>query len=148
MPLVVPGSNDKLGLSNSRTSPSVHDARPGAPLEAMEAARLNGALLLDRSQIGRGYGHPGPAAALAQRVAQIAGLRLDQTYTEKAFAVAVARAGRQHFHTQRKVELGVGFRTLYWHTLSAVPLAPLLEGAPTLDMLPSSLRLLLKLPSP
>jgi len=104
-------------------------ARGGRGLSA-DARRF----VVERSELGRGYGAPTRASERAARRAADIGLCLDPTYTAKAFAHALelleARAGR------RRV-------ILYWHTLSAAPLEPLLVGAPALEALPRGLRALL-----
>lgn len=92
-------------------------------------------LELDASAVGPGYGHPTPEA---EQALELAGneheLALDLTYTAKAFARALALVTNPP----------AGVRTiLYWHTLSARPLEPLLAGAPELEALPRSLKRLL-----
>ncbi len=64
------------------------------------------------------------------------GVELDATYTAKAFAAALAST-----EALARDPAGDGpRRVLYWHTLSAVPLDPLLAGAPRLDELAEPLR--------
>ncbi|HEX9621305.1 MAG TPA: pyridoxal-phosphate dependent enzyme [Polyangiaceae bacterium] len=82
-------------------------------------------LVVDARRVGAGYGHATPASREAQSIAEgELELVLDTTYTAKAFAGALeivhraSAAGAQH--------------VLYWHTLSAAPLEPLLERAPEL----------------
>jgi D-cysteine desulfhydrase len=116
--------------------------------QSVSRARLERSFELDRTQVGAGYGHPGPAYEAAERVAATHGLGLEPTYTGKAFSVALALAGDGEFQTGRNDKLVAGFRTLYWHTLSAVPLDPLLESAPPLGELPASVRQLLVPPPP
>jgi 1-aminocyclopropane-1-carboxylate deaminase/D-cysteine desulfhydrase-like pyridoxal-dependent ACC family enzyme len=82
--------------------------------------------------VGGGYGVPTPEGEHALQKAASVGLELEPTYTAKAFAAALARAERQ------------SEPVLYWHTLSARPLEPLLAGAPKLADLPTSLRSLLR----
>jgi 1-aminocyclopropane-1-carboxylate deaminase/D-cysteine desulfhydrase-like pyridoxal-dependent ACC family enzyme len=86
-------------------------------------------------QHGGAYGRPTAAGQAATERAASVGLDLDPTYTAKAFAAAL-----------RLTDERPG-PTLYWHTLSARPLAPLLADAPTLDQLPERLRRLL-VPNP
>jgi len=85
--------------------------------------------------VGKGYGIPTVAGANAAQTARSLGLVLEPTYTEKAFAAALHEAAS-------------GARVLYWHTLAATPMAPLLEGAPTLDQLPGPWQALLRPNSP
>lgn len=80
------------------------------------AARID----VDGAWVGRGYGYREPPHHRAAEIASIAGLELDATYTEKAFACAIARAESRFVGS-----------VLYWHTLSASPRAPLLVGAPS-----------------
>jgi 1-aminocyclopropane-1-carboxylate deaminase/D-cysteine desulfhydrase-like pyridoxal-dependent ACC family enzyme len=84
------------------------------------SANLRARLAIDQRFLGRGYGWPSPAGDAATADARAAGLRLDDTYTAKAFAAAL-----WHVRARRSE------RVLYWHTLSSAPMAPLLEGAPT-----------------
>lgn len=105
----------------------------GSSYSAREVAER---LVIDGRFVGGGYGVDTPAASRARDVArEAAGLELDQTYTAKAFACALELLAEP---------LPSGSRTvLYFHTLSAVPLAPLLEAAPALDELPAGVRALL-----
>jgi 1-aminocyclopropane-1-carboxylate deaminase/D-cysteine desulfhydrase-like pyridoxal-dependent ACC family enzyme len=74
-----------------------------------------GALLsIEHRFFGKGYGIPTPEGLEAARVLEAEeGIRLDHTYTAKAFACLLERA-RQGW--------GRGKHVLYWHTLNAVPL--------------------------
>jgi D-cysteine desulfhydrase len=97
---------------------------------ARRALRLSGDALVDRewqrrlvvdsSQIGRGYGWATSAGDNATQLASAYGLRLDPTYTAKAFAAALQLARGEHRASTTPA------RVLYWHTLS-VP-----DGGPTL----------------
>lgn len=88
---------------------------------AVDPRRLATRLVVDRSELGRGYGHaPADFAALAALAARDANLELDETYTAKAFARAL-RLIREAAPRERPLEV------LYWHTLSTAPLAPLLD---------------------
>jgi D-cysteine desulfhydrase len=81
---------------------------------------LDGRLAVDASQLGAGYGHAlVEFEALAAMARRELGLTLDETYTSKAFAAALALTKHA---LPRKPPLDV----LYWHTLSAAPLEPLL----------------------
>jgi len=102
-----------------------------APERAL-AARLD----IDSRFIGTGYGALTPAADRAIGVARDAiGLELDATYTGKAFAAVLDLAREPSPAPPRRI--------LYWHTLSAAPLAPLLVGAPRADELSEPVRRLL-----
>jgi D-cysteine desulfhydrase len=81
---------------------------------------LDGRLVVDASRLGRGYGHAPPDfAALSALARRELGIALDETYTSKAFAAALAL-------TQSDLPRARPLDILYWHTLSAAPLAPLL----------------------
>jgi len=70
-------------------------------------------LVVDDSQIGRGYGWSTPSGDRASEVATSVGLSLDPTYTAKAFASALVLAQGVHG------SIATAARVLYWHTLSA-----------------------------
>lgn len=116
--------------------------RPSVITQALALARARGVsagwrrfsarLEIRDESLGAGYGIESEAGAHATCVAAGCGLELDPTYTAKTFAVALACAAER------------SGPTLYWHTLSAVPLAPLLLGAPALCDLPGGLRSLLR----
>lgn len=118
-------------------------------------------LSIDARFIGAGYGH---ASADGERVTELArsfGLELEPTYTAKAFAAALSWATSTRSDStrsdptrpnpvrgdnrRRKLRLPRRRTYLYWHTLSAVPLTPLLAGAP--ETLPRELAQLLFEPS-
>ena len=86
-------------------------------------------LEIERGQLGAGYGRPTRASAHATREAARSGLFLDDTYTAKAFAAALAR-----------IALGRERNVLFWHTLSGAAMDPLLLGAPQEQELPSEVR--------
>jgi D-cysteine desulfhydrase len=87
-----------------------------------DPGELPGRLVVDRSQLGAGYGHaPREYAALAELARRECGLALDETYTAKAFAAALALT-RDGLPRERPLDV------LYWHTLSATPLEPLLAS--------------------
>lgn len=78
---------------------------------------------VDAERIGAGYGHATRAGDEATAIALAQGLVLDPTYTAKSFAGLLAeRDARERKATSSTL--------LFWHTLSSVPLAKLLEGAP------------------
>jgi len=83
-------------------------------------ARARERLVLERSWLGRGYGHATPEGEAATSEAARLGLALDATYTAKAFACALSRARKK------------SGTILFWHTLSTAPMDPLLASAPEL----------------
>jgi D-cysteine desulfhydrase len=87
-----------------------------------ERSALEGRLVVDREQLGAGYGHaPDDYAMLAELSRRELELVLDETYTAKAFAAALSlvRSSLPREHP---------LHVLYWHTLSATPLGPLLAA--------------------
>ncbi len=76
-------------------------------------------LVVDDSQIGRGYGWSTASGERASELAESVGLSLDPTYTAKAFASALALAQGTHG------SLAPPPRILYWHTLSVASGGPL-----------------------
>jgi 1-aminocyclopropane-1-carboxylate deaminase/D-cysteine desulfhydrase-like pyridoxal-dependent ACC family enzyme len=72
---------------------------------------------VDKRWLGRGYGYSTSEGDAATARAASAGIKLDPTYTAKAFACALDLAQ------------GTDGVVLYWHTLSSAPLEPLLAGA-------------------
>jgi 1-aminocyclopropane-1-carboxylate deaminase/D-cysteine desulfhydrase-like pyridoxal-dependent ACC family enzyme len=103
-----------LGLA----SRVLHDLGSGSRKRELDAR-----FELDRSQLGRGYGHSTPQAEAALELGHgVLGLELDLTYTAKAFAATVARLTAPG---------GDATRILYWHTLSSASLEPLLVEAPS-----------------
>jgi 1-aminocyclopropane-1-carboxylate deaminase/D-cysteine desulfhydrase-like pyridoxal-dependent ACC family enzyme len=107
-------------------------------IRATAATRVNAAALAQSalrrvdvisSQVGRGYGYPTAAGALAVANAAAHDLRLDPTYTAKAYAYAERCAQQQPGPV------------LFWHTLSrAFPKQPEAAAA---DALPPALQRLL-----
>ncbi len=117
-----------------------HD-QPPRPLAALRSLRI------DASFVGRGYGYPSRLGESASELARSFGLVLEPTYTAKAFAAALRCAsGTSRDNSPTKLRLHQRRTYLYWHTLSAVPLARLLAGAPA--ALPHELAHLLHEPSP
>jgi 1-aminocyclopropane-1-carboxylate deaminase/D-cysteine desulfhydrase-like pyridoxal-dependent ACC family enzyme len=98
-------------------------------------AALRGRIAIDPRFLGRGYGYATPQGEAAMRAAVGAGLALDQTYTAKTFACALANV--QSRPAQARC-------VLYWHTLSSAPLQPLLVGAPSESELDPALRRLIR----
>jgi 1-aminocyclopropane-1-carboxylate deaminase/D-cysteine desulfhydrase-like pyridoxal-dependent ACC family enzyme len=91
-------------------------------------SELHRRLELDHSRVGRGYGYPTEEGARATEVALALGLELDPTYTAKAFARALASTGAGGFSPDPSGRrLPRPPTTLYWHTLSAHPLAALVK---------------------
>ncbi len=66
---------------------------------------------LTRAELGRGYGYEGPGGVRARDAAAQVNLRVEATYTEKAFSRALALTAAPG-RAKRQV-------ILYWHTLSA-----------------------------
>lgn len=104
--------------------------------------QLRSRLCFDASQVGAGYGAGSAAGAHATTVARAIGLELDQTYTAKAFARVLELLDADH---PGDAEPSEGpRRILYWHTLSATSLEPLLRSAPRESELPKAVRDLLR----
>jgi len=100
------------------------------------------ALEIEERFVGKGYGHPSEEGNHAAKLARSFGLELEPTYTAKAFAAVLERTrSAAPVNDQHKHRLHRRRTYLYWHTLSAVPLAALLVGAP--DALPDELAQLL-----
>jgi D-cysteine desulfhydrase len=102
-------------------------------LRRLEAPCEDARLELHRGFLGAGYGYRTKEGALAEGVAMSDGLSLDATYTEKAFAAALQFLAQNE---QRRI--------LYWHTLSAVDLGPLIAQGPGRDSLDAPLSRLLR----
>lgn len=100
-------------------------------LRRAASGRLRRHLCVDRSAVGRGYGHATADTLHAMEEAREVGLQLDQTYTAKAYSVA-ARLAQEH-----RDELVV-----FWQTLSQRTY-PAQEEAPAFSELPPALRRLL-----
>jgi D-cysteine desulfhydrase len=102
-------------------------------------------LHIDRRFLGGGYGHASAAGDAAAEVARSFGLAVEPTYTAKAFASALDWARRMEQPGEAcKLRLHRRRTYLYWHTLSSVPLAALLQGAS--KTLPNELARLLRRP--
>ena len=119
--------------------------RPGISL-----ARVARSLVVDPTELGKGYGYPTPAGQAAIELAKQVGLDLDATYTAKAFSAALGlldcRALPRKPATGSKDAAvrefsGRPLRVLYWHTLSAAP--ALLAAEAGVAPLPARLRALL-----
>lgn len=91
-------------------------------------------VFVDRSAVGRGYGHPSSETRAAIEAAAHVGLHLEHTYTAKAYVVA-----------QRLAALHPNHAVVFWQTVSQRPL-PQLDAAPSLGDLPPALRRLLRQP--
>jgi 1-aminocyclopropane-1-carboxylate deaminase/D-cysteine desulfhydrase-like pyridoxal-dependent ACC family enzyme len=119
------------------------------PVDAVRSLRI------DARFVGEGYGHSIAQGERATELARSFGLELEPTYTAKAFAAALSWANPTPHDPRndkgrcdnRRCKLRLHRRRtyLYWHTLSAVPLTPLLAGAP--ETLPRELAHLLFEPS-
>ncbi|HEY4106026.1 MAG TPA: pyridoxal-phosphate dependent enzyme [Polyangiaceae bacterium] len=102
---------------------------------------LDSQLVFEASQIGRGYGFASEAGAHAADRARQIGLTLDQTYTEKAFASVLQLLRGES--PLGGLHAGRALRVLYWHTLAATDLTPLLVDAPRFEDLPRAIANLL-----
>jgi D-cysteine desulfhydrase len=105
---------------------------------ADETGSSKDVLAIDTTELGEGYGLATPAGNEATTVAAEMGLELDPTYTAKAFAGALRLRNRKRLERSDRPA-----RILYWHTLTATSIEPLLSGAPSEDELPSDVRRLL-----
>jgi D-cysteine desulfhydrase len=114
------------------------ESRLGPPARARDALSR---IVFDAEHVGGGYGFPTAAGERATELAGAEGLALEPTYTAKAFAAALDLLAQPGAHG---VHLGRPLRVLYWHTFSATELGPLLDGAPSLEVLPSELSRLLR----
>ncbi len=88
---------------------------------------------LDGRHLGRGYGWPTADGDAASRVARRAGITLDPTYTAKTFAKCLELVGYAGFARKtpgRRPAPARPQRVLYWHTLSAAALEPLIGDCP------------------
>jgi len=107
-----------------------------------QRGRLAEVLSFDATHVGGGYGAPSAAGARATAIAKELGLVLDQTYTAKAFARVLELVSAES--SAEAKHLGRPRRILYWHTLSAIDLKPLLMTAPSEAELPATVRSLLR----
>ncbi len=113
----------KLVAMHRDTVTFLRDLDPSFPEVELSKTRLR----IESRFLGRGYALPTHQGKAASRLAAKLGLRLDDTYTAKAFAALLTNAGRPE---------GSG-HLLFWHTHSARPLEP--RGADP-QALPPSLR--------
>jgi 1-aminocyclopropane-1-carboxylate deaminase/D-cysteine desulfhydrase-like pyridoxal-dependent ACC family enzyme len=102
-------------------------------VERREIARAM--LRVERGFVGERYGAPTPAGERAVSRASELGIELDPTYTAKTFAHVLELVERL-----RAARRARPLRIVYWHTLSAVSLAPLLRDAPSAEELPREIR--------
>ncbi len=100
--------------------------------EASRAA-THARLEIETRWCGDGYGLPTPAGVRALDAAASVGLRLDTTYTAKAFAAALDLVAK-----------GRDANVLFWNTLSSAPMSALLEAAPAEDAIEPRVRRLLR----
>jgi 1-aminocyclopropane-1-carboxylate deaminase/D-cysteine desulfhydrase-like pyridoxal-dependent ACC family enzyme len=116
-------------------------------------SELRARLIVDDTELGRGYGHRTPDGQVAVEIAREVGLELDPTYTAKAFAAALRLVECEAMRPFLVSEPISGFidsrgssgrplRVLYWHTLSSVSLETLERNA-FLGPLPDRLQALL-----
>ena len=127
---VVPGgmgSAEHCAKLYAETNRKLHELDASVPLLPSPLPELE----LRTEFLGAGYAEATPEAAEAVAMAkQFAGLRLETTYTGKAFAalIADARGGRL-----------AGRRVMYWHTYSSAPY-PLDLADVSLGALPAEFR--------
>jgi D-cysteine desulfhydrase len=98
----------------------------------VDAGRALARLTVDAESVGTGYGHATRAGDEALEIGRSFGMTLEPTYTAKAFASALARAGDD---TSKKI--------LFWSTLSSTDLSPLLANVSDAS-LPIEIRKLLR----
>jgi len=110
-------------------------ARRGGDAPALRPESLR----VERGFVGDGYGAATREGELALERAAAAGIELDPTYTAKTMACVLELVERT-----RSLRRSRPLRIVYWHTLSAAPLAPLLVGAPSFEALPKSLQRLFR----
>lgn len=106
------------------------------------APALRTQLVFDATQVGAGYGYESAAGCRASEIATKIGLELDQTYTAKAFASVLELLNGRSSLVPAPV--GRPLRVLYWHTLAATALEPLLVDAPQAHEVPTGLAKLLR----
>jgi len=109
---------------------------------AHKISELISRLSFDVSEVGPGYGAGSSAGSRATHIARDLRLELDQTYTAKAFARVLSLLDSAS--SAEAERLGRPQRILYWHTLSATSLSPLLGTAPSESELPGAVRRLLR----
>jgi len=98
------------------TMKKIRDVEPAFPAVGRAALAQ---IEIDGSQFGEGYGTVDDAATEATALAAGFDLALDPTYTARAFASFLAHLRGEHAK-----------KTLFWHTLSSVDLAPIAAEAP------------------
>jgi D-cysteine desulfhydrase len=97
----------------------------------VNAERALARLVVDETSVGAGYGHETAEGQRALTLAAAEGIKVDQTYTAKALASALARAREDEKKT-----------VLFWNTLSST--APTLTEGELHDRLPEDLGALLR----
>lgn len=113
------GNKQRIARLIGRAQRHLRELTPHFPDVAGAAAS---SVTLDEIEIGKGYGFATPSALQAIALAHEDGIKLDATYTGKAFACLVREAAAR---TQ-------GRQLLFWNTFSSRPLAPFLLDAPTI----------------
>ena len=123
----------------------------GWPVQYEELKRR---LVIDTTRLGAGYGAPTRDGAAAISIGRSIGLELDPTYTAKAFVSALALVSTDSDPSRtavtklqeslRKTAKQRPLRVLYWHTLAATSLEPLLAEGPADPSLSGQLRMLLQ----
>lgn len=102
------------------TMKKLRDAEPAFPAVGHAALAQ---IEIDSSRFGDGYGTTDDAATEATTIGADFDLTLDPTYTARAFASFLA-----HVRTTQAM------RTLFWHTLSGVDLAPTAQASPEVPL--------------
>ncbi len=126
-----------LGLAARRLAYQVGAALGGSALG--RAAQRH--LVMEGSAVGAGYGAPTAAGDAACMVARSVPITLDDTYTAKTFAWAIAMASPDARSSERGRSRARG-PVLFWHTLSAAQ--PSTGDAPEERALPLPLQRLLR----
>jgi D-cysteine desulfhydrase len=105
--------------------------RQGRPADPRALSRR---FMVSRDYVGEGYGEPTAEGERATARALESGLELDPTYTAKAFArvLEILRRARAGGRSRP-------LRVVYLHTLSSVPLDPLLRAPLAPESLPAAL---------
>jgi 1-aminocyclopropane-1-carboxylate deaminase/D-cysteine desulfhydrase-like pyridoxal-dependent ACC family enzyme len=129
--IVAVNAADRLGVQVHKVASLVRELDamldPLLPPDVLRAPRAR--LRVERRFVGS-LSRPTPASIAATETAR-ARLHLEPVYTGKAMAALLddAREGRL-----------AGKRVLFLHTWNGTELAPLIERAPAIDMLPAALR--------
>ena len=112
---------EKLARMHQQTMAFLHERDPTFPNAVLDERRLR----IEGGYLGRGYAQSTPAGRLAIELGAKHGMRLDPTYTAKAFAALMAEAKGNERHV------------LFWHTHAETPLQ---VDESKVDELPHELR--------